>query len=948
MKHTIFLRLSCMLALLTAASSGALYGQEPSAADTSLGQRALAFMHSGLRNYQQNTETGARAAVADWRRAAELFDSAGVARMEGIAWGSVGLGWYQLGQQDSALAAYWKAHGVFERAGLQYGVSSSLHHIGIIHRDRRQFAQARAFYGDALHLVTTENEGERSAILSDIGLIFADTGNPDSAMHYFRRALDLQTASNDTQYIGNTLGNIANVFEKTEAVDSALAYYHRALAAHRRIGGSAYEVSDLRNIGIVFSRAEQFDSAYAYFRQAREKSDSLADPALKGDVLEAYAAFYSGVGNHESALEYGRVALDEYRKRGVGRRAAAQMRRIAVEFITQIPIDSASSADSASKYLAAAEAVQREMRDSLELAYTLAAWGHLRTFDDDGVARNFFREALKIADALTLPDMRRDLLNSIGVSLLEASADSARFYYRQSLLLARATGARSIEADILSNIGVSYHEHAPRDLVRAVAYFDSAAAFKARLRGRIRVDANRLSFMGQDAHIYESWASAWLERGAEVGRERGVKAALGVVERGRARALLDLMGVAHGDRPISGSAAADTVVGADPARFLDPILERAAATGAPVISYSVAPKSVRIWLIQPSGQIVFAEQRVERAELERLVLALRRSLNADSARRRSGAAAPGPEAAATTADAEGAAVRLRSLLLPPEIAARLPPEGEIVLVPGGVLNLLPFAALPADAEGVPLGLRYALRYAPSLSVLAHVEGTPALGRAGADGRRQFPGALVVADPRMPVDPTSRSGRSFDALLGARAEGARVAGLLSTTVVSDSAATESRVRALLPSAPLVHFASHAVAYNSQAMTRESLLALTPDASADGYLKVAELMDDPALRVNAELVVLSACQTGLGNLNETEGTVGFQRAFLARGARSVIVTLWSVNDDATGLLMERFYRHWLGGTMTKAEALRQAQRDLVKEHPRFADPYFWAGFQVVGAR
>src|SRR5207237_3465907 len=106
-----------------------------------------------------------------------------------------------------------------------------------------------------------------------------------------------------------------------------------------------------------------------------------------------------------------------------------------------------------------------------------------------------------------------------------------------------------------------------------------------------------------------------------------------------------------------------------------------------------------------------------------------------------------------------------------------------------------------------------------------------------------------------------------------------------------------------------------------------LALTPDQSRDGLLTVGELLDD-ASPLSAELVVLSACQTGLGNLRQAEGTVGLQRALLAKGARSVLVSLWSVSDDATELLMRRFYSHWLDDAdrPAKDEALRRAQADV----------------------
>ena len=114
-------------------------------------------------------------------------------------------------------------------------------------------------------------------------------------------------------------------------------------------------------------------------------------------------------------------------------------------------------------------------------------------------------------------------------------------------------------------------------------------------------------------------------------------------------------------------------------------------------------------------------------------------------------------------------------------------------------------------------------------------------------------------------------------------------------------------------------------------------------------VGEILDDASLRLAADLVVLSACQTGLGDLKEAEGTIGLPRAFLAKGARSVLVSLWSVSDEATRLLMERFYTHWLDDVdaPTKAQALQRASAD-VRATDGFEHPRFWAAFQVIGAR
>ena len=149
--------------------------------------------------------------------------------------------------------------------------------------------------------------------------------------------------------------------------------------------------------------------------------------------------------------------------------------------------------------------------------------------------------------------------------------------------------------------------------------------------------------------------------------------------------------------------------------------------------------------------------------------------------------------------------------------------------------------------------------------------------------------------------------------------------------------------------MVHLATHDYAYSTDARARASFIALAPGDGHDGQLSVGELLDDAALQLSADLVVMSACQTGLGDLKQAEGTVGLQRAFLAKGARSVLVSLWSVSDAATGILMRGFYHHWLRDRdrPSKAEALRRAQEE-VRHTPGLEHPRLWAGFQLVGAR
>jgi len=223
----------------------------------------------------------------------------------------------------------------------------------------------------------------------------------------------------------------------------------------------------------------------------------------------------------------------------------------------------------------------------------------------------------------------------------------------------------------------------------------------------------------------------------------------------------------------------------------------------------------------------------------------------------------------------------------------------------------------------------ALRYTPSLSSLAALP----------ESAGPISGSFVVGDPAMPL--------GLAALPAAAIEADEVARLLSTEAFGDQAATETLARTRMSSAAIIHLATHGYAYSEENRRRDSFVVLASDDQNDGLLTVGEILDDPRLELTAELVVLSACQTGLGSLHAAEGTVGLQRAFLGRGAGSVLVSLWNVSDEATLALMLAFYGHWLNDDdePSKAEALRRAQTD-VRSKPQYEHPKYWAAFQLVG--
>jgi CHAT domain-containing protein len=269
----------------------------------------------------------------------------------------------------------------------------------------------------------------------------------------------------------------------------------------------------------------------------------------------------------------------------------------------------------------------------------------------------------------------------------------------------------------------------------------------------------------------------------------------------------------------------------------------------------------------------------------------------------------------------------------------------LVVVADGPLHLLPWAVLPDPAHpGQPLVAGHALSHVASATVLRELRGRPASGATellafgdplGTDLTGEAAASLPQALRSAPLGP----------LTGSRAEATAVAALFAAggSVHLGADATEARLLATAPAARRVHLACHAVV--DPAMPLESGLLLSPPAADgavegdNGVLQAWEIYQ--RLRLEADLITLSACDTALGREVAGEGVLGLTRAFHYAGARTVVSSLWKVADRSTSELMLAFYRHLLAGS-SKAEALRRAQLEMAARHP-----FYWAAFQVYGS-
>jgi CHAT domain-containing protein len=297
----------------------------------------------------------------------------------------------------------------------------------------------------------------------------------------------------------------------------------------------------------------------------------------------------------------------------------------------------------------------------------------------------------------------------------------------------------------------------------------------------------------------------------------------------------------------------------------------------------------------------------------------------------------------------------------------------LLIIPDGALHYVPFEALlvkAADGAGDPEFLlkRWAVSYAPSASVVASMRQNT---RPAADvSAKQF---LAFADPvydsngrndlarkKLGANAMSENTVALNArglfdndaqwdlarLTHSRREVEGIARLYrpqaSALFLGQDAKEENAKGAgALATARRIHFATHGLVNEQQPQYSGLVLTLDDDPREDGLLQVYEIFN---LKLQADLVVLSSCQTGLGQQFKGEGIVGLTRAFMYAGAPSVVVSLWSVADVSTADLMVGFYQH-LDRAEDKADALRSAKLELLK-NPRYAHPYYWAPFVLIG--
>jgi len=469
------------------------------------------------------------------------------------------------------------------------------------------------------------------------------------------------------------------------------------------------------------------------------------------------------------------------------------------------------------------------------------------------------------------------------------------------------------------------------EIGQATEFYRRAIEVIERQRSSIHTEANKIGFVGDKQGVYTRLVDL-LERLGRVGE------AFEYAERAKSRALVDLLAEKSAFRARGLSSPARQTL----ERYVETELD--SLSQPPIAAAEAGTRALRVLKIvealrqeEPELASLVAVDNAAVSELQRLVEADETLLHyypvganesiafvltrerIDSVRIRHDDLAARirqlRERIERRAAVEADARTLHDILLKP-LADRIRTPS-LLFVPHGALHYLPLAALH-DGQDYLIGRR-AIRTLPSVTALRYLRPT---ARAGAR-------TLIFGNPDL-RDP------GLD-LPNAEIEARELAGMLPGAVLKlRGEASKANFQRLARGMDRIHIASHGKFDNTRPM--QSALYLAPTAGDDGRLTVAELYD---IELDADLVTLSACETGLGRLAGGEELIGLTRGFLFAGTRSIVASLWPVDDAATAALMRAFYAG-LART-NKRDALRNAQNATRKTHPH---PFYWAAFQFTG--
>ncbi len=841
---------------------------------------------------------------------------------------------FEVGRPEESAEAFERCARLALDLGWLAQASDALGKAGFVLSQAGQYPRALPHFERVVPMLEMRGDEEALAeALRNLSAVLTETGRHREALPVNERATALYRARGDETSIERCLCNRAIVLSQLGEFAGAVACASEALGIAERLHDEPRQAVALGVLGAARLRMGDLAAAYRCQRRSLAIEERLGDPRGIASALGDLANVHQRLGDDEEALR-------------CFERADALLRKADVRPLLSVSEHNLGVAcarlgrrDEGLRHYREALRLSREMGDLPGVGAALEAIGHaLLESGEQAEAVRHFEEAIDLFGRMNEAERRAEGMEILAHALQQQGKhERALALRREAVAIAEATGSRALL--VRAKTGLAESLLATRDFPRVIAIArETVAEIPFLMRGLADEERARAG----DSHhpVFQAGACA----ASELGRLEDLALFL---ETGRAAALIEGLGGAEALRNAvlapkalsdearareaeARAAAAYREAGDDLATLRQRKAELAEArrnreeavrqiqreqkeaaslvypdvVGLEEMQASLAPdEALLLYFHTPPFAIVLV---VTSRGASRLMLGKVDAIDA-------ACAALGTPAAST--DPTPATARLRDLVAKPlALSSRI---RRVLISPYKSLSFVPFCLLFPGHEVVMTPSGTTLR-------LLRSAGDPA-----------GTGVLAVGDPDYDTSGTALPGLPRLARLPGSRDEARAVG--DVVLLGKDASEGGLVRQIASRERwrAVHLACHG------SSAPFPWLALSPGDDADGLLTALDLC---RLRVPAQLVVLSGCETARGRLYKSEGVVGLARAFMLAGSPRVIASLWKVDDEATRALMTDFYRRWKGGAGAAA-TLKQAQESVAAQ-PQWHHPCYWAAWQLWG--
>jgi CHAT domain-containing protein len=931
-------------------------------------EKAMVFLNQALALLKQQKNPAGEAkslltlAAISWRsgdsmaalnycaRAKEIGDSTGDRDIEAEAAYVMGDVYFESGDLNGAAGAYQTAYSTWSDVNNRLGRARSLVALAEILSARSEFEQARQNSAEAKSIFKSlgDKQGQARSI-TVLGNIQYRTGYKQEALDLYQQARALLQDSGDLLAQAILLGGLARTHEELGDNNSAIQYFKLALSQYRTLNYRAAEAQALRAVGEYYLSLGDGTNALRNLQEAVNASRALGNQSEQARCLRDIGFVYDSLGETDRAIEYFNQALELNRSApdrrlesstliGLGR--IRERRRNFIGALEQYrrALDLSRSSEDRFGELAALYGIVSCLRgldrlgEALEASETaIKAIEKLRaTVAGTGLRTNYFSSVKQHYD------LQIDLLMRLANNEVGSSAQIRAFEKSE------ASRARSL-LDSIREARNSISDGVDR------ASFEREVSLRTQLDTKSEKYTQLLSVNSDSKEI------------AALGREIQTLNAEYDELLGQIKLSSPHYAALLHPQPLTAQQIQDAVLDAD----------------SILLEYSLGEENSYLWAVTRQDFSSFALPR--RSEIEKKVRRFREVITAR------GEPQGKNDLRFQIKDIETQypklAAELGEILLGP-VADKLAGR-RLLIVADGVLQYLPFGALAAPQSAqtstfTPLLMEHEIVNLPSASTLAVIrqeapdrdkpdrtlaifadpvfqstdprvrKNQAASSTAKSQPARTSQQTKAVANLNRTLRSDLKGGSAFPRLFSTRMEAESIVAMVPEDgrfVALDFDATKAAVmNPDLRRYRIVHFATHTI-LNEDHQDLSSLVMSLVDERGNPQGGFLRLRDMYSLHLDAELVVLSACETGLGKEVKGEGLMSMVRGFMYSGTPRVLASLWKIDDEATAELMKEFYTQLLQKGLTPAAALRQAQITQMQKKSR-QSPYYWAGFQLQG--